>query len=63
MYERMSLLLLRNDLRELAVAKLIRQKTSMSIKWIREHLEMRSADNASQQIHRVKRLNDFRNKL
>jgi len=41
-----------SDARKVAIARVIRQRTTVSMSWIAEHLSMRSAANASQQIRR-----------
>lgn len=42
-----------SDARKTAIARLIWENTTMGMKWIAEHLEMRSAANASLQIRRL----------
>ena len=42
-----------SDARKVAIARVIRQRTTVSMGWIAEHLSMRSAANASQQILRM----------
>jgi REP element-mobilizing transposase RayT len=41
-----------SDVRKVAIARLIRKRTAVSLGWIAEHLFMRSATNVSQQIGR-----------
>ena len=41
-----------SDMRKVAIARLIRKRTAVSLGWIAEHLFMRSATNVSQQIGR-----------
>ncbi len=41
-----------SDARKVAIARVIRQSTTVSMSWLAEHLAMRSAANASQQILR-----------
>ncbi len=43
-----------SDKRKVAIAAVIWQNTTMSMRWIAEHLSMRSAANASQQIRRYR---------
>ncbi len=42
-----------SDPRKVAIARVIRQRTTVSLGWIADHLSMRSAANASQQILRM----------
>jgi REP element-mobilizing transposase RayT len=42
-----------SDTRKVAIARVIRQRTTVRMGWIAEHLSMRSAANASQQILRA----------
>lgn len=44
--------MLGNDRRKVVVARSIKQNTTVSSKWIAEHLAMKSAANVSQQIRR-----------
>ena len=41
-----------SDARKVAIARIIRKRTTVSMSWIAEHLAMRSAANVSQQIRR-----------
>ena len=41
-----------SDVRKVAIASLIWERTTVSMKWLAENLSMRSAANASQQIRR-----------
>ena len=41
-----------SDSRKVAIARVIRQRTTVSMTWIAEQLSMRSAANVSQQIRR-----------
>jgi hypothetical protein len=43
-----------SDARKVAIARVIRRRTTVSLGWIAQHLSMRSAANASQQIQRIK---------
>jgi hypothetical protein len=42
-----------SDPRKVAIARVIRQRTTVGMGWIAEHLSMRSAANAGQQIRRM----------
>ncbi len=43
-----------SDPRKVAIARVIRQRTTVSLGWMAQHLSMRSAANASQQILRMR---------
>ena len=45
-----------SDLRKVAIAREIWGRTTVSMSWIREHLAMKSAANASTQIRRIKKM-------
>jgi ABC-type cobalamin/Fe3+-siderophores transport system ATPase subunit len=46
-----------SDRRKVAIARVIRQRTTVSMGWLAEHLAMRSAANVSQQLRRQKETN------
>jgi ABC-type cobalamin/Fe3+-siderophores transport system ATPase subunit len=47
-----------SDARKVAIARIIRQQTTVSLGWLAEHLSMCSATNVSQQIRRKPEKNE-----
>jgi hypothetical protein len=45
------------DARKVAIARVIRETSTVGMQWIADHLAMKSAANASQQIRRSRREN------
>ena len=52
-----------SDPRKVAIASVIRMRSTVDMQWINERLQMKSAANASHQFRRMKNEPGFKNKL